>query len=192
MLLDHSVRHVHALWDVMGRYLKGAILVRYGNHDGGLRLLQTATTQFREAGFVLYRTASLGELAESWGNMGKAAPALAAIDEALVESKLNDEHWCIPELLRIKGELLLLDAAPNAANRAKEHFTQSLDLARQQEALSWELRTATSLSRLQRDQSRPEEARELLAPVYARFTEGFATRDLKVARRLLSELNSNT
>jgi predicted ATPase len=54
------------------------------------------------------------------------------------------------------------------------------------------LRTATSLSRLQRDQSRPEEARELLAPVYARFTEGFATRDLKVARRLLSELNSNT
>jgi predicted ATPase/DNA-binding winged helix-turn-helix (wHTH) protein len=192
MLLDHSVRHVHALWDVMGRYLKGAILVRSGNHDGGLRLLQTATTQFREGGFILYRTASLGELAESWGNVGKAAPALAAIDEALVESKLNDEHWCIPELLRIKGELLLLEAAPNAANRAKEHFTQSLDLARQQEALSWELRTATSLSRLQRDQDRPKEARELLAPVYARFTEGFATSDLKAARVLLSELNSNT
>jgi predicted ATPase/DNA-binding winged helix-turn-helix (wHTH) protein len=189
MLLDHSVRHVHALWDVMGRYLKGAILVRSGNHDGGLRLLQTATNQFREAGFILYRTASLGELAEGLGSTGKTAPALAAIDEALVESKLNDEHWCIPELLRIKGKLLVLEAGPRAASRAEEQFSQSLDLARQQGALSWELRTATSLSRLQRDQNRSGAARELLAPVYARFTEGFETSDLKAARLLLSELN---
>jgi predicted ATPase/DNA-binding winged helix-turn-helix (wHTH) protein len=189
MLLDHSVRHVHALWDVMGRYLKGAILVRSGDHRGGLQLLQTATNQFREAGFILYRTASLGELAESWGSIGKTAPALTAIDEALVQSRLNDEHWCIPELLRIKGELLILEAGPNAASRAEEHFSQSLDLARQQEALSWELRTATSLSRLRRDQNRSREARKLLAPIYAQFTEGFGTTDLETAKRLLSELN---
>ena len=188
MLVDHSVRHVHALWDVMGRYLKGAILVRNGDHDGGLRLLQTATNQFREAGFILYRTASLGELAEGFGSVGKAAPALAAIDEALVESKLSNEQWCIPELMRIKGELLVQEAGPNAANRAEELFYQSLDLGRQQEALSWELRTATCLARLQRDQNRPKEARKLLAAVYARFTEGFETSDLKAARRLLGEL----
>jgi predicted ATPase len=189
MLLDHSVRHVHALWDVMGRYLKGAILVRSGNHRGGLQLLQTATNQFREAGFILYRTASLGVLAESWGSIGKTAPALTAIDEALIQSRLNDEHWCIPELLRIKGELLIMEAGPAAASRAEEHFSQSLDLARQQEALSWELRTATSLSRLRRDQNRSREARELLAPIYAKFTEGFGTADLETAKRLLSELN---
>ena len=189
MLLDHSVRHVHALWDVMGRYLKGAILVRSGDHRGGLRLLQTATNQFREAGFILYRTASLGELAESLGSIGKVAPALTAVDEALVQSRLNDEHWCIPELLRIKGELLVLEASPNAATRAEEHFSQSLDLARQQEALSWQLRTAISLFRLQRDQNRPKEAHKLLAPIYARFTEGFRTTDLETAKRLLSELS---
>ena len=144
---------------------------------------------FREAGFVLYRTASLGELAESLGSIGRVAPALTAIDEALVQSRLNDEHWCIPELLRIKGELLVLEASPNAATRAEEHFSQSLDLARQQEALSWQLRTAISLFRLQRDQNRPKEARKLLAPIYGRFTEGFRTTDLETAKRLLSELN---
>ncbi|MGC2121860.1 MAG: winged helix-turn-helix domain-containing protein [Xanthobacteraceae bacterium] len=189
MLLDHSVRHVHALWDVMGRYLKGAILVRSGNHRGGLQLLQTATNQFREAGFVLYRTASLGELAESWGSVGNAATALAAIDEALLQSKLNDELWCIPELLRIKGEMLVLEAGPDAAARAEEHFSQSLDLARQQNALSWELRTAISFSRLKRDQNCPHQARDLLVAIYARFTEGFKTADLQSASRLLSELN---
>jgi predicted ATPase len=189
MLLDHSVRHVHALWDVMGRYLRGAILVRSGHHRSGLQLLQTATNQFREAGFILYRTASLGELAESYGRVGEAAPALAAIDEALVQSRLNDEHWCIPELLRIKGDLLVLDSGPNAVARAEEHFSQSLDLARQQDALSWELRTAISLSRLQRDQNRPKQARDLLTPIYARFSEGFSTADLESASRLLGELN---
>jgi predicted ATPase len=93
----------------------------------------------------------------------------------------------LPEALRIKGGLFLLqDRGVIAA--AEDHFRQALDLARQQGALSWELRAATSLARLWRDQARSQEAHELLAPVYDRFTEGFATADLRAAKALIEEL----
>jgi predicted ATPase len=95
----------------------------------------------------------------------------------------------LPELLRVKGELLLLEADPNGAPAAESHFQKSLALARQQEALSWELRTATSLARLQRKQGREGQAKKLLARTYARFTEGFGTADMRAAKLLLSELN---
>jgi predicted ATPase len=90
-------------------------------------------------------------------------------------------------LLGIKGELLLLQAAPEAA-AAEDHFRQALDWARRQGALSFELRAATSLARLQSDQGRPADAMALLQPVYHRFTEGFETADLKAAKALLHAL----
>jgi predicted ATPase len=92
------------------------------------------------------------------------------------------------ELLRIKGELLRLQDAPAAAAAAEEHFRRALDWARRQGALSWELRAATSLARLLRDQHRPADAMALLQPVYDRFTEGFDTADLKAAKALLDVL----
>jgi predicted ATPase len=92
------------------------------------------------------------------------------------------------ELLRIKGELLLLQAAPGAAAAAEDHFRQALDWARRQDALSFELRAATSLAQLQSDQGRPADAMALLQPVYHRFTEGFETADLKAAKALLDAL----
>ena len=122
------------------------------------------------------------------GRAGQIADGLPAIEEAIVRSEHTEERWLIAELLRIKGELLLLQDAPGAAAAAEDHFRQALDWARRQGALSWELRAATSLARLLRDQGRREEARELLAPVYDRFTEGFATADLKAAKALLDAL----
>jgi len=92
-------------------------------------------------------------------------------------------------LLHIKGELLLLQGAPGDAAVAEGHFRQALDWARRQGALSWELRCATSLARLWRNQARSNEAREPLAPVYDRFTEGFDTADLKAAKALLDDLS---
>ena len=92
------------------------------------------------------------------------------------------------DLLRVKGELLLLEGAPEAAAAAEDHYQQGLDWARRQGTLSWELRCATSLARLWRDQARSEEARALLAPVYDRFTEGFETADLKAAKALIDGL----
>ena len=92
-------------------------------------------------------------------------------------------------MLRIKGERFLSLGAPEAAAAAEGHFRQALDWARRQGALSWELRATTSLARLWRDQARSKEAYEILAPVYDRFTEGFATADLRVARSLIQEIS---
>ena len=93
------------------------------------------------------------------------------------------------ELLRVKGELLLLEGAPEASVTPENHYQQGHNRAHRQGALSWELRCATSLARLRRDQAPSEEAHELLAPVYDRFTEGFATVDLRAARALLDKLH---
>jgi predicted ATPase len=101
----------------------------------------------------------------------------------------TEEYGFKAELLRIKGELLLLQRAPEAAAEAEDHFRQALDWARRQGALSWELRAAASLSRLLRDQSRSADATALPHPVYDRFTEGFETTDFKAAKALLDTLS---
>ena len=97
------------------------------------------------------------------------------------------ERWCEAEVDRIAGEIALKSPEPDAA-KAQEYFKRALAVARQQQAKSWELCAAMSLARLWRDQGKPQQARELLAPVYGWFTEGFDTRDLKEANALLAEL----
>jgi predicted ATPase len=122
------------------------------------------------------------------GRAGQNAEGLAAIEEEIARSERTEERWAMAELVRVRGELLLLQGAPGAASAAEHHFRQALDWARRQGALSWELRAATSLARLPRDRDRIGEARDLLAPIYERFTEGFGTADLREAKRLLDEL----
>ena len=97
--------------------------------------------------------------------------------------------WLAPELLRIKGELLLLQGTAGTTEAVEDVFRQALDGARQQETLSWELRAATSLARLLRNRGRPADAIACLQPVYDRFTEGFGTADLTAAKQLLNELS---
>jgi predicted ATPase len=99
------------------------------------------------------------------------------------------ERWHDAELYRTDGEIALLLPLPDAA-KAEASFERALAVARQQQAKSWELRAAMSMARLWRDQGKRDEARELLAPVYGWFTEGFDTRDLKEAKALLDELNA--
>jgi predicted ATPase len=126
--------------------------------------------------------------AESLGRAGKAADRRAAVEEALKWTADTDERWGIAELLRIKGELLLMQDAPGTAATAEDHFRQALDLAHRQGALSWELRAAASLARLLRDQGRSAQALSLLQPLYDRFTEGFDTADLKAVKAILDAL----
>jgi len=130
----------------------------------------------------------MGELAEALGRAGQAAHGLATIDEALARSERSEERWCVAELLRIKGELVVLQGASGAERVAEEHFRRSLDWSRRQEVLSWELRTTTSLARSLRNQGRPADAIACLQPIYDRFTEGFGTADLVAAKQLLDEL----
>jgi predicted ATPase len=125
---------------------------------------------------------------EALGRTGQIGDALGLVEEAIDHSERTEERWAFAELQRVKGELLLLQGAPAAAAAAEDHFRQALGWARQQGALSWELRTATSLARLLRDQDRPADAMALLQPIYDRFTEGFDTSNLKAAKALLDAL----
>jgi predicted ATPase len=131
-------------------------------------------------------------MAEALGRAVQNADGLAAIEEAIARAERTEERWAMAELMRVKGELLLLQGAPGAAATAEDHFRQALDWARRQGAFSWELRAATSLARLLRDRDRIDEARDLLAPIYERFTEGFGTADLQAAKQLLHELTTRS
>ena len=101
----------------------------------------------------------------------------------------SKERWFEAEANRIAGQIALKSPEPDAA-KAEAYFGRALALARQQQAKSWELRAAMSLARLWRDQGKVQQARELLAPIYGWFTEGFDTLDLKEAKALLDELQA--
>ncbi len=188
MLLDHSTSHALALWQAWGRSHQGVLVIKRGHPATGLRLLRAGLNQLGEAKFAALRLVTF-LMAEALARAGQIADGLAMIEEAIARSEHSEEHWLIAELSRVKGELLLLQGAPGAAEAAEGHFLQALDGARQQGALSWELRAATSLARLLSDRGRSADATALLQPVYDRFTEGFATADLKVAKALLADLS---
>jgi predicted ATPase/DNA-binding winged helix-turn-helix (wHTH) protein len=183
MLLDHSTRYALAHWRACARSFQGVLVIQRGDVITGLRLLRAGFDEFGETGPAVFRLIAF-LMADALGRAGQNT----AIEEEIARSERTAEHWAMAELLRVKGELLLLQGAPEAAAAAEDLFRQALDWARRQGALSWELRAATSLARLLRDRDRIGEARELLAPIYQRFTEGFGTADLQAAKRLLDEL----
>jgi predicted ATPase len=186
--MDLSARHAVEMWTLGGRCFGGVLLIKSGSIGAGLELLRTAFARIPQGAFTLFYTPVLAEIADALGRDGNAAEGLSIIDEALARSDSYEERWCVAELLRIKGELILRRGTPQAAAAAEEHFLRSLDWARRQGALSWDLRTSTSLARLQQDQGRIAEARSLLQPVYDRFSEGFETADLKTAKAFLDSL----
>jgi predicted ATPase len=130
----------------------------------------------------------LGLLAEACALSGDVQRGLGALDEALAVVERIGERWPEAELHRLRGQLLAAqpDGRPDEASAA---FERAIEIARRQSAKSWELRAATSLARLWRDQGKPADARNLLAPVSAWFTEGFATPDIEEAKALLDILS---
>ena len=130
----------------------------------------------------------LALLADVYGQTGQADQGLNTLAEAQELVEMIDERWWESELHRLKGKLLLSHPAQEMAE-AEECFNRAIAVAQRQSAKSLELRAAMSLARLWRDQSRAAEARDLLAPVYGWFTEGFDTADLKDAKVLLGELS---
>jgi predicted ATPase len=162
------------------------LAIQPGDVNTGLRLLRAALTEPAAAKSAARLFAFL--ISAVSGHAGQIADGFPAFEEAIVRSELAEEGWLNAELLRVKGEILLRHGTPGAAVAAEGYFRQSLDLARRQGALSWELRCATSLARLWRDQGQREAAHRLLASVYDRFTEGFATADLTAAKALLDDL----
>ena len=185
MLLENLERHGLAVWHAWGRCFEAVLRVERGDVDVGVRLLLDALHAVRATGFMRYYIPFLGTLAEALAEAGQLAQGLVIIDQALMHSGRDEGHWCLAELQRIKGELVLLEGAPQAAAAAEACFLRALECAREQGALSWELRAATSLAQLHHKAGRTAEAHASLAPVYAMFTEGFETNDLRAAKALL-------
>jgi predicted ATPase len=148
-------------------------------------LLRSGSTATRATGAELWMPYYIALLARACEIAGEIEEAVTLLDEALQIVEKTGECWVAAELNRHKGQLLLRQGHPEAA---EELYHRALSMAREQEAKLWELRAAVSLARLRRDQGRYIEARDLLALVYGWFTEGFDTPDLKVAKVLLDEL----
>ena len=161
--------------------------MRWNRGIGGV--LSAALAEFPENAFHMRYIAFLGELADGLGRAGELASGLMTIERALDAALRCEENWCVAELLRIKGEILLKQGGEEASTSAEGCFRGALDSARRQNALSWELRAATSYARLWHDQGRNGDARDLLSSTYGRFTEGFSTSDLTAAKALLDRLN---
>lgn len=187
LLIERAVRQSLDIWHAYGRFFKGMLLMRRGDLASGLPRLRDAGDELRLAGFMQYHIPYLAALAEGLGRAGEAQAGIAAIEEALARAGDTGERWCLAELLRIKGELLLQQADAQSVHVAEQCFASALDVAREQGALSWELRVALSVARLRRDQGRSADGMALLRATYDRFTEGFETADLRAAQELLGK-----
>jgi predicted ATPase len=190
MLLDLSTRHALPSWGALGRAFQGLLAIRRGDVDPGLRLLRASFDEFGGAMADWLSVMFLSELAAGLGNIGQITDGLMAAEQAIERAEQTEARWLLPESLRIKGKLLLLQAADGATVAGEAHFRQALACARGQGALSWELRAALSYARSQGTQGHPRQAKQILAPVYDQFTEGFGTADLRAARAMLDALSS--
>jgi predicted ATPase/DNA-binding winged helix-turn-helix (wHTH) protein len=185
-LLDLSRNHSFSLWSAFGSEFQRVVVLKGGNVDRGSRQLVTGLDEVVQSNLRFRSLTGISQLAEALTHAGRMAEGLTVLEAGMEQF----EPGCYtPELLRLKGELLLLQSTPAVAETAEDLFRQALDEARRQQALSWELRAATSLARLLRNQGRPADATACLKPVYDRFTEGFGTADLIAARQLLDGLS---
>ncbi|QET04278.1 transcriptional regulator [Cupriavidus pauculus] len=186
MLAQHLARQPVTFWNALSTVVDGMLRLR--QHDfTGICVMRGGLDALESSGFRLRYPAYLGVLADGMGAAGQFTEAHAAIDEALSWSARTGERWCLPELLRIKGGLIR--EGDGDLEAAAAHLRQAVDLARHQRALSWELRAAFDLAKLLAARNRAAEALALLAPVQAKFTEGFRTADYLAARALLATMH---
>jgi predicted ATPase len=158
-----------------------------GRAADAIEAINAGLEAYRSSGAKAHIPVYLAALARAYACCGQFEPARITIYHALDVADATRERWAEAEIHRTAGEITLLSTNPGM-QKAESHFLHGVTIARKQEARSYELRTATSLARLWRDQGRPDEARDLLAQIYGWFTEGFDTRDLKEAKALLEQL----
>ena len=176
-------------WRAFGMLNQGWLLALTGKAAEAAPLISEGIAAYRATGSTNWIPLRLSYLALARAEIGQVDEAWRCIDEASTAIALTSERWCEAEVNRTAGEIILKMPAPDMA-KAQAYFQRALDTARAQQAKSWELRAAMSMARLWRDQGKRDVARDLLAPVYGWFTEGFDTIDLKEARALLDELRA--
>jgi class 3 adenylate cyclase/predicted ATPase len=175
-------------WKGFGLMHQGCVCALNAQPSEAVRLITSGMNTLELTGATLWIPFFLSHLARAYTALGNFEDARRSIREAITTVTRTKETWSEAEVHRIAGELMLLDPERNAA-KAEAYFNYALTTARRQEAKTWELRSAMSMARLWSDQGKPQQARTLLAPIYAWFTEGFDTRDLKEAKALLDELS---
>jgi predicted ATPase len=183
-LLPLATAQGFPLWVGYGTFWRGWALAVQGQGAVGLAQMHHGMAAILATGQTLTRPLCLVLLAEAAGHAGQVEEGLRLLAEALASLETSGRGDLLAEVYRLQGELLLRHATPDAA-QAEACFHQALAVARRQQAKSWELRAAMSLSRLWQQQGKRAEARELLAPIYGWFTEGFDTADLQEAKALL-------
>jgi class 3 adenylate cyclase/DNA-binding response OmpR family regulator/predicted ATPase len=182
---EHGLSH----WMACGRILEGWAATSRGEVDQGIEVLRAGVAAWRKAGARLWLPLFLALEAEAYAKGGRIDAAIELIEQAIAISEETGERWCLAEILRIKAGLL--SATDRAGDQVETLFAQSLEIARGQQARCWELRTACDLASLWQSKGRAKEARHLLQPIYAQFTEGFDTADLRHAKLILDSLRPN-
>jgi predicted ATPase len=177
-----------AQWFAGGTILRGWAVAVQGQAAEGIAQIHQGLVAWRAAWAEVLRPSWLALLAEAYAAGEDPAGGLHGLAEALVLIETTGERWYEAEIHRLRGELLLQPAIAEPSE-AEARFQQALTIARRQQAKSWELRAAMSLSRLWQQQGKRAAAHELLAPIYGWFTEGFDTSDLQEAKALLEELS---
>jgi predicted ATPase len=188
-LVAVTIEQGFAHWGALGSIYRGWVTAKKGDLAEGISLLRGGLAASRATGAEAYMPHHIALLARACGVARQIEEALALFDDALRLVERTGERWFAAELNRQKGRLLLRQGHTEAA---EELYRKALSIAREQEAKLWELRAAASLARLRRDQGRRAEARDLLAPIYGWFTEGFGTPDLKEAKALLDTLDDGS
>src|SRR5262245_38238475 len=183
--LAYCIEHELKAYIPWARFYRGLMLARRGQHQDALELMRAGMAEAEVISMKVNWTAHLGYLAGTHSRAGVPELGLSLLDQAMRTAEETEEYVFEAERHRLRGEFLL---QPEQAGEAEHEFDLALAIARKQRARAWELRAATSLARLWRDQGKGTEARDLLSPVYAWFTEGFDTPDLVTAKALLDEL----
>jgi predicted ATPase len=172
-------------WRAAGLIYRGWALVAVGDFENGAALIQRGISACEATGAITWLPLFHGLQAQAEAARGQTDRAFTLLAEALQTAQRTGERWFAAELNRHKGQLLLRQGHSEVA---EELYRKALSIARTQEAKLWELRAARDLARLWGEQGRRTEARDLVAPVYGWFTEGFDTADLKEAKALLDQL----
>jgi class 3 adenylate cyclase/predicted ATPase len=174
-------------WGAWGIMQRGCWLALTGKASGAVQTITSGVTAMRSTGTTMWMPLWLSSLAGASAEIGRFDDARRYIGDAMAAVETTKERWCEAEMHRIAGEIALMSPQRDVAG-AEAEFEHSLAVAREQQAKSWELRTAMSMARLWRGQGKRRQARELLTPLYGSFTEGCSTFDLKQAQAMLDEL----
>jgi class 3 adenylate cyclase/predicted ATPase len=174
-------------WKGVGMMFEACVSALVGGTANGGQMIASSIAFYRSTGASVLLPFIQSCLARAHAASGQYDDAWQWIDRSLNAVEASGERWCEAEVHRTAGEIALNSSDPDTA-KAQAHFERALKIARAQQARSWELRAATGLARLWRDQGRRTEARDLLAPIYNWFTEGFDTLDLREAKALLDNL----